>query len=439
LQGFFRRLISPGLTHAVLFRGSFIGASGIIAQAIPFLAAPVFTRLYDTSAFALYAIIATLVGCIGGAAPMKFDVAIPISKTPDEARSLWQISTMATFVVLCALLLIGRGSPDWLAHINISPTGGTWPLVLAASGIAAGFQSSNAWLLYADSYIAISIIRLVRGLSFVGFALIFFDQNLVFLDHSIGNRGLLFAFLVGTLVGAIVSFLVALVRGLRPFKVERIGQVLMRYRDFPLKAAIPALLDLVALAAPLVAISRLYTLNDAAMFGLFRQAITAPLSLISSAFGQVLTRQLAELIAFKQRVRRLVWNTFLALCGLSIVLAITVFLEGPEIFRIVYGTKWPEAGNIAVILVIPAVCQFVASALSGALVALRHLTLLACWQIAYFVAIFSLIFVEPQSMTQFLFGLATIDVVLSLAYLIVIARAISLYERSECAALARAT
>ena len=182
-QRFLRRLILPGLTYAVVFRGSFIAASGVAAQVIPFLAMPLFTRLYDPSAFALYTIIASLVGCIGGAAPMKFDVAIPISKTPEEARSLWQISTIITGLVLWALLLIGRGSPSWLEHINISPTGGTWPLVLAASGIAAAFQCNNAWLLYAHSYVALGFGKLARGLCFVGFAFLFFETRF-------GNRGL---------------------------------------------------------------------------------------------------------------------------------------------------------------------------------------------------------------------------------------------------------
>jgi O-antigen/teichoic acid export membrane protein len=390
----------------------------MIAQAIPFLAMPALTRLYDPSAFGLYTIIASLVGCIGAAAPMKFDVAVPISKTPDEARSLWQISTIVTVLTLVLLLLIGRSSPSWLEHINISPTGGTWPLVLVASGVVAAFQYSNAWLLYAHSYVAISLIKLVRGLSFVGFALLFFKTGL-------GNRGLLFGFLVAALVGAIISFFMALVRGLRPFKLERIWQVFSRYSDFPLKAAVPAVLDLVALIAPLLAISRFYSLGDAAMFGLFRQAITAPLS------------QLAELIASKQHAYRLVLNTFVVLSGISSVIAVAVMLEGPQIFRIIYGAKWPEAGSFAVILVIPAVCQFVASALSGALIALRRLTWLAYWQISYFLFIFLLIYLEPQSIKQFLFGLAAIDVALSLAYLVIIARAVLSYERSECEAFAR--
>jgi lipopolysaccharide exporter len=424
------RLTSPGLTHAVVFRGSLIAASGVIAQAIPFLAMPALTRLYDPSAFALYTIIASLVGCIGGAAPMKFDVAIPISKTPDEARALWQISTIVTVLILLLLLLIGRGSPSWLAHIDISPTGGTWPLILVASGVAAAFQFSNAWLLYAHSYAAMSLTKLARGLCFVGFALLFFDTRL-------GNRGLLFGFLVAIFVGTIISFVISLIRGLHPLKFERIGQVFSRYSDFPVKAAVPAMLDLVALTAPLLAISKLYSLGDAAMFGLFRQAITAPLSLMSAAFGQVLTRQLAELIASKQRVYRLVLNTFVVLSGVSSVIAVVVLLEGPEIFRIIYGAKWPQAGSIAVILIIPGVCQFVASALSGALVALRRLTWLACWQISYFLFIVLLIYLAPQSIEQFLFGLAAIDVVLSLAYLAIIARAVLSYERSECEAFAR--
>ena len=247
----------------------------------------------------------------------------------------------------------------------------------------------------------------------------------------------MFGFLAGTIVGAIFSFVVAVAKGLRPFKLERIGQVFSRYSDFPLKAAIPAMLDLVALAAPLVAISRIYSLSDAAMFGLFRQAITAPLSLISSAFGQVLTRQLAELVASKQHVHRLILNTFVVFCGISSFIAAAVLVEGPQIFAVVYGAKWPEAGSIAVILVIPAVLQFVASALSGTLVALRRLAWLAYWQISYFVCVFLLIYAEPGSIKHFLFGLAAIDVVLSLAYLVIIARAVSSYERSECELFAR--
>lgn len=426
------RLISPGLTLAVVFRGSFIAASGFVAQALPFLAMPVLTRLYDPSAFGLYTIIAALVACIGGAAPMKFDVAIPISKSPDEARSLWQISTIVTVLVLFALLVIWRGSPNWVEHIQISSSGGTWPLVLAASGVAAAYQYNSAWLLYAHSYVAISLTRLARGLCFVGFAFLF-------LDSALGNRGLLFGFLVATLIGTISSFVVALWQGLRPFRLHGISAAFRHYSDFPFKAAIPAMLDLVALAAPLLAISRLYSINDAAMFGLFRQAITAPFSLVSTAFGQVLTRQLAELIAAKERVYRLVLNTSVVLGLISGLVAAVVLLDGPEVFRTVFGAKWAQAGSIAAILVVPAGCQFIASTLSGTLIALRSLTWLAFWQIGYFLVIFLLIYLEPPSLTHFIYGLAAVDFVLSLAYLAIIARAIWLYERSGCEPFATTT
>ena len=422
MRQFWARLLSPGLTHAVLMRGSFVALSGVVAQAIPFLATPLFTRLYDPSAFALYTIIASLVGCIGGAAPMKFDAAIPISRSQEEATALWQISTFVTVIVLALLLLIGRGAPSWLAHVDISPKGGTWLLVLASSGFAAAFQYNMGWLLHAHSYLAISFVRLARGCCFVGFALLFFAVNL-------GSRGLLFGYLAAVLAGAVASFAAALIAGLRPLKDSQIRQVFVRYFDFPSKAAIPSLMDLAALAAPVLAISKFYSLADAAMYGLFRQAITAPLSLISVAFGQVLTRQLAELIASKQRIYRLVLNTFIMLAGISFGIAVVVLLRGPEIFRAVYGGRWNDAGNVAAILIVPAVFQFVASALSGALLALRRLTALACWQIAYFFVVILLIVARPDSVKQFLFGLAAIDVALSLAYFAVLAHAISSYER----------
>ena len=107
----------------------------MIAQAIPFLAMSALTPLYDPSTFALYTIIASLVGCIGAAAPMKFDVAVPISRTPDEARSLWQISTIVTVLILALLLLVGRSSPSWLEDIDISPTGGIPPAWAALSDV----------------------------------------------------------------------------------------------------------------------------------------------------------------------------------------------------------------------------------------------------------------------------------------------------------------
>jgi O-antigen/teichoic acid export membrane protein len=416
------RLLSPGLTHAVLIRGSFVALSGVVAQAIPFLATPLFTRLYDPSAFALYTIIASLVACIGGAAPMKFDAAISISRDQEEATALWQISTLVTVLVLALLFLIGRCAPGWLAHLDISPRGGTWLLVLVASGFAAAFQYNVSWLLHAHSYFAISFVRLARGCCFVGFALLFVVVNL-------GSRGLLFGYLAAVLVGAVASFAAALNAGLTPLKVGQIRQIFVRYLDFPSKAAIPSLMDLAALAAPVVAISKLYSLGDAAMYGLFRQAITAPLSLVSVAFGQVLTRQLAELIASKQRIYRLVLNTFAVLVVISCGIAAVVLFEGPAIFRVVYGGRWNDAGNIATILIVPAVLQFVASALSGALVALRRLTSLACWQVAYFLVVVGLIVLRPESVKHFLFGLAAIDVVLSLAYFLVMAHAISSYER----------
>lgn len=429
LEGLLFRFGPYRLTQIVVLRGAFVAASGIAAQAIPFLAMPFLTRIYDPSAFGLYTIFASLITCIGSFAPMKFDIATSVAKSTDHARSLWQASAIATVGCSTVVLIAGHLNPALLESVNISPSGSTWSVVLLASGMVAAIQFNNGWLLHAHAYIAIGCSKLLRGVAFVSFAVLL-------LKLGYHDRGLAFAYCSAALVAAFFSTAIAIVKGLRPLKVRGIQPTVRRYLDFPLKAALPSALDMIALTLPLLAVSRLYSLNDAAMFGLFRQGIVAPFSLIAGAFGQVLMRQVADLAASRQKIHRLVANTAVVLAGISALVVTAILLEGPSIFAFIYGSKWPEAGSIAVILIVPAGLQFVTSALSITLIALRKLNWLAYWQTTYFFAIFVLISLEPTTMRHFLYGLATVDILMSLAYLAVVAFAVAQYEAETSGALA---
>ena len=116
------------------------------AQALAIVVAPVLTRLYGPEAFGTSALFASLAGIIGAVACLRYELAIVLPKTDEEAANLLGVSLVS--VVLISLLTVplvclgGEPLARWLNAPELGQYLWLVPLVVFLSGV---FLALNYW------------------------------------------------------------------------------------------------------------------------------------------------------------------------------------------------------------------------------------------------------------------------------------------------------
>src|SRR5690554_2501445 len=70
-----------------------------LAQIIVVLTSPLLTRLYGPEAFGFYALFASITGILGVIACMRYELAIMLPKTDEEAANLLGLSLLSVTVI----------------------------------------------------------------------------------------------------------------------------------------------------------------------------------------------------------------------------------------------------------------------------------------------------------------------------------------------------
>lgn len=143
----------PGWRRS-LARGSFgfqvltLMSGTVPAQAAMVLAAPVLTRLYNPTDFAMYALFVVGVNLISSIAPGRYDFALVLPEDDEEAVNLLALALGLSLLTASVTFALAVAFRPWLASWFDLPGGGYWiwlipPGVLAHSwyNVMAKWQS----------------------------------------------------------------------------------------------------------------------------------------------------------------------------------------------------------------------------------------------------------------------------------------------------------
>lgn len=310
-----------------------------LAFLIGYLARPIVMRLFPVEAFGVYEFIVTLVAVAIPVASLRYEDAIVLPETREEAREIWILSLTLTVLsvglALLGVLLLGWIVPDpvtrrwlWAAPALL--------LILRLSKL------SELWLTREKAFGSISagavVQRSVTTAGHIGFGLSAFS----------GAGGLLAGFGAGHL-GA------ALLYGLKASKTltlrgkVRWRETARRYRRFALFSSPAALVSALATRLPFLVLLGLFGTEFLGWFGQAFTVLYVPLSLLGAAAGQVFFVEAAE--AFRQgSLRRETNQIHTALVAFALVPLAGICAAGPDLFGFVFGSDWRTAGEYAVYL-----------------------------------------------------------------------------------------
>lgn len=341
------------------------------SQGLQFAASLFLARLYTPDEFGQYASILAIATVLGAIIAFSYPTAIPLADDDEESRVVaWLSMGLASFsaslitVVLAAGVILGvevmGWRPDWQQVLFV-------PLTACAIALWGTLQFRQSRLsafhrvALATSSGATTQVGTQVGLGWLG----------------AGAPGLSTGYLLGRLVNVGV-----LARGARlgsPPGLSRLRQGAARWSDMPRWQLPTTVMNMLGTSALTPWVARQYGLDTAGSFAFAFMMLSVPAALVGQAVATVLFPRLAEAergsgispAAVEEYVRRL--------SSVALPLFLPVAVLGPELFAVILGSEWTQAGQIAAILSPYLAVTLISSPISSIAVVKRRMSTILIW------------------------------------------------------------
>ena len=333
-----------------------------LTQALSMLVVPILSRLYTPDAFGTAAVFGSITSIIGVVACLRYELAIVLPERDEDAASLLAASLFFVLAVtgLSAIPALFAYRP--IVGLLNAPDLATYlwlvPVAVLANG---GFLALSYWNSRMRQFGRLSIARVSRSVVVRGAEL----------GMGIGGQAH-----AGGLIGSSVlgSVIVAAALGRQIWRDDR--QVLTRgmhwqgmlagarhYWRFPVFDIWSSLLNTIGGQLPALLLAFFFSPIIVGYHAVGLRLIDLPLSLIGSAIAQVFFQRAAE-ANLSGNLRELVEMMFQRLVAFGLFPLLTLAVVGRDMFVVVFGEKWAEAGIYTQILSLWAFFRLVSSPLS---------------------------------------------------------------------------
>ncbi|WP_340104027.1 oligosaccharide flippase family protein [Rhodohalobacter sp. 8-1] len=323
-----------------------IGGTGV-AQIIPIAISPVLTRIYSPDEFGLLAFYASFVAIIGVVATGRYEMAILIPDSLRKAKNLAAFSFLIVGVVAALsfiiLALFGNIILDFLGFGEFTLLSF---LIPAGILLIASFQVFIYLLNRIKNYKGIATAKITRSFGGSGFQLLF------------GYTGLTtYGLIIGKLIGDVLSTIYGWWLTQKAERLKRIPLIWLdmkkeswMYREFPKVNAPHALTNTSSSNLPNILLAAFFSPAIAGFYSLSHRVCFAPITLISSSVQQVYSRSLTEKHNDEKNIHTFTVSVFKQLAIIGIIPFGILLIFAPDLFELIFGENWREAGVYSQIL-----------------------------------------------------------------------------------------
>lgn len=334
-----------------------------IAQIIFAVSMPVATRLYSPGDFSLLAFFTSIVAIVSVAACLRFDIAVPIVRSDEEAANVLALAlgfaTLVGGAALALVLLVPKATADFLNHQTFEPYLWLLPLGIVAASYYSALQN---WLVRRRAYHGIATNRVIQAVAaaaiMIGFG--YFNPT---------PTGLLLGFAVNSGAGFLglgYRFLRADGHLLRSVSWTTMKTAFSGNMRFPKYSTLEALFNNASIYIPIILIGSFSPRAEAGYIILAMQVMQAPIGLIGSSVAQVyLSRSPEEYYAGRLDVFTAKMLAGLLRFGVGPLMFAGIV--APDVFAIIFGDQWRPAGELVRWMTPWFIAQFLASPISMAL------------------------------------------------------------------------
>ena len=403
--------------NSIFLKKTFVLLSGtLIAQLIPFLLAPIISRLYSPIQMGEFAIYSSIVAVLTVVAAGRYEIAILIPKFKTDALHLiFGCITIAlgAFVFLTIVSVLFNGV--LASYFKINST--TIYLIPIAVFLYTLSQIISQWLIRSDKIKQSATNKIIQ------------TSTTGIVNIGAGNFNIVSGLIYGDILGRLfyVLYSCKLFCYYKLIKFKKIVTNLRVFSEYPKYNLFSALLDAISLNIPIFFLNYYFSKTDLGLFNHVRVYIGAPLSIVAYTVSQIFFQQIIKKIHLNTSIKKDAQQLFNILFLIGIVPVMAVLFINKESYSFIFGNLWLNIFGIMQILIFSFFVRFVVSPLSILLIALNKIKWLSAWQVLYFMSLF-LLFFFVNSLMLFLKSYVVIEITLYFLYLCLIRKSINNYE-----------
>jgi len=313
-----------------------------IAQVLTIAASPILTRLFEPDAFGSFGLLISLSSPLIVISGLRYELAVVTAKSVTVAANLLALS--------CAIVLLMSGLAaglvgafgTWIAALVERPEfeGLLWwlPVFVLAEGT---YQAFTYWSNRRSHYRRLAISRALQSLSALSSQIMAGLANL-------GLAGLVVGRALGQFIAA--GFLAVLIwrddRSLikASIKTEKILEVAKQNSQFPKYNAPQNFINSLSIAFIPYTLAAFFGVEIVGFFYLAQRVMGTPSAFVSGSLKRVFLQSASDLHNQGKSFYPLLVKTFLALFSIGIIPVILLLFYGPEIFTVIFGAEWRNAG-----------------------------------------------------------------------------------------------
>ena len=330
-----------------------------IAQAVPFLVAPVISRLYTPEQMDVLTLYLGMVNFLAPAVTGTYEHALMLPETDEDAVHVGALAGMlsisACLVALIAVIFFNQEIAAALNNQSIAP----WLFIVPLGILLLSLYSTfNFWAIRRKRYRRAAASRVAQSVTTAAVQVGGF---------SLGAGGLVLGALLGQGMATGTLTVPAWIKDrLGTFRLgrEKLRRQARRYADFPKYTMPQTFLDGVNESGLVFLISALFVRGTLGSYGFALKVLKAPLNLIGLAIGQVFYQKAADTYNSGGDLWHLLKEVLLRLVLIGLPVLVILLFFGPPLFAFVFGEEWRAAGRFAQILSPWLVTRLVSSPIS---------------------------------------------------------------------------
>lgn len=332
-------------------------------QVLGLVLSPIFARIFAPEAIGVATIFTALLGVLQVIVCLRYELAIMLPASHEEARTLLFLSLIVVLLVsgLTTLILWVGISRSLIGEpfTEIQPYLWIFPIALALTGISAAL---NVWNSRLKHFGQISIAQATNSLVSLGGRLV---AGLLWAPTS---GAIIYTYVFGTAVSTF--YFIKHWRANEqsqpqpPIRWATVWASAKQYYKFPLYNTWSALLNTVSWQLPIFVLSMFFSPVIVGYYALSNRVISLPMSAIGGSIAQVFYQRASASI-HTNSLASIVENIFRILIALGLFPSLVLAIVGDDLFSLFLGERWTEAGVYSQILALWTFFWFISAPLSS--------------------------------------------------------------------------
>lgn len=324
-----------------------IAGGTVIAQIVTIAFSPIITRQYGPEAFGILGVFLSVVTILSTVSSLCYVHAVVLPKEDaDGLRILFLSLKIAAIIssILAGIMIPFRQHIAVLLGMEaIAPYLFLVPISVFFAALAQGYDQ---WLIRKKNFKASSAITVVQSISLNG------------LKAGVGFFAPLASILIGlstfgNVLQALLSwifsrkFIKPIKRSMVKQEQEKIKELAIEYRDFPLYRSPQVFINSASQNLPIILLASLFGPTAAGLYAISVRVLKLPTALISQSLGKVFLPRITEAAHQGENLQKHIIKATVGLAIVGIIPYGLVITFGPWLFGLVFGAEWIRAGEYA--------------------------------------------------------------------------------------------